>query len=126
MTEKEICENIVRRNGSCRYISCKECQFVYACVYSNCSREDILNLAKEWITKEIDETSNQNVTSPIHYTWIPGIECKDICQHFDYYTGSAIKYIWRAGKKSKGTEIQDLEKAIEMLKNKIVSIKNGQ
>jgi hypothetical protein len=57
------------------------------------------------------------VKNPSHYTWIKGIECKDVVSHFDFNKGCAIKYIWRSGKKD--NEIQDLKKAIECLNNEI-------
>jgi hypothetical protein len=57
------------------------------------------------------------IEHPSHYTWIPGHECKDVTQHFDFLRGSAIKYIWRSGKK--GKESQDLRKAIECLRARL-------
>lgn len=57
------------------------------------------------------------VTNPEHYNWIPGIECKEVAGHFPYFLGCAIKYIWRC--EHKGNKKQDIEKAIEYLKNEI-------
>lgn len=59
------------------------------------------------------------VKKPEHYRWIPGIECKEVASRFDYNRGSAIKYIWRSGRKPGISERQDLEKAIEALKNRL-------
>jgi len=70
---------------------------------------------------------NDPVRCPQHYTWLPGIECKEIVRHFSFNLGSAIKYIWRAGRKgdkegtkrTKENKIKDLEKAIESIHNEI-------
>jgi hypothetical protein len=60
------------------------------------------------------------VHHPNHYTnQVPGIECIDVTQHFNFNRGSAIKYIWRAGIKNPDTEIQDLKKAIQCLEFEI-------
>ena len=53
------------------------------------------------------------VNHPQHYTdRVPGIECIDVVEHFDFNRGNAIKYLWRAGLKGDtAQEIQDLRKA---------------
>lgn len=56
------------------------------------------------------------VNHPKHYTQLP-IECKDVIKHFDACRGQAIKYIWRC--EDKNNRIQDLEKAIFWIKEKI-------
>lgn len=58
------------------------------------------------------------VQSPSHYTWIKGIECKDVVKHFSCFAGQAIQYIWRAGHKGDNA-IEDLKKAQECLKIEI-------
>jgi hypothetical protein len=51
------------------------------------------------------------VNHPKHYTDHPsGVECITITEHMGFCVGNAIKYLWRAGLKSKDP-IQDLEKA---------------
>lgn len=58
------------------------------------------------------------VNSPPHYTGLPsGVECIDVTEHFNFNRGNAIKYIWRAGRKS--NEIEDLEKAIWYLRREV-------
>lgn len=53
---------------------------------------------------------NDPVNHPSHYTdTVPGIECIDVTEHFDFCTGNAIKYLWRAGHKN--DRLQDLRKA---------------
>lgn len=44
----------------------------------------------------------------------------------DFCLGNTVKYISRAGKKSKDTEIQDLEKALWYLQRKIETLKAKQ
>lgn len=55
--------------------------------------------------------SGDPVEHPDHYTWIPGHECIEIAEHFSYCLGAALKYIWRAGRKDRAKEIEDLRKA---------------
>ena len=52
----------------------------------------------------------ETVNHPPHYNAHPtGVEAIDICEHFNYNVGNAIKYLWRAG--LKGDVIEDLRKA---------------
>lgn len=61
---------------------------------------------------------HENVNHPRHYNSHPsGIECIDIAEHYNFNTGNAIKYIWRAGLKQ--DLINDLEKAIWYLQREI-------
>ena len=51
------------------------------------------------------------VNHPPHYTSHPsGVECIQITQHMNFCLGNALKYLWRAD--SKGSPIEDLEKAV--------------
>ena len=64
------------------------------------------------------------VNHPPHYNSHPvGIECIDVVEHLPFNVGNAIKYLWRAPHKSKGTststEIQDLNKAIWYIQREI-------
>lgn len=61
---------------------------------------------------------NDSVQSPDHYTWLPGIEMNDVACHFPFNRGSAIKYIWRAGRKTADAR-EDLRKAIRVLELEI-------
>ena len=68
-----------------------------------------------------------NVNHPSYYTdgkieVIEFIEDKN----FGYCLGNAIKYISRSGKKSKETEIQDLQKAIWYINRRIQELSNQQ
>ncbi|MGW1673270.1 DUF3310 domain-containing protein [Streptomyces sp. NPDC002324] len=53
-----------------------------------------------------------SVNHPAHYTWLPnGLEVIDLTEHMNFNRGNAVKYIARAGRKSKTTELEDLKKA---------------
>lgn len=59
-----------------------------------------------------------------HYNKHPsGVECIDIVKHENFNIGNALKYIWR--RKHKGSEIDDLHKAIYYLECEVdVLVKN--
>ena len=58
------------------------------------------------------------VNHPGHYAdTVPGIECIDVAQHFNFNRGNAIKYLWRAG--AKGDELEDLCKAAKYIEFEI-------
>lgn len=68
----------------------------------------------------------EKVNHPKHYNSHPsGIECIEIARHYCFSIGNAFKYLWRAGlKKDSGLkdidkEIEDLEKAIWYIKDRI-------
>ena len=94
---------------------------------------DIDKLAK--VSVFVNESANrkvEQVSHPSHYAWMKdlcGVEPIEICQHFDFSVGNALKYIMRKGKvernlTEKQQRIQDLEKAIYYLKNEIYLMKN--
>lgn len=85
--------------------------------------------------KRKKKDNNDRVNHPAHYTWIKdkcGIEVIDITRHLDFDLGNAIKYILRAGhKQDEGLsvvdkQVEDLEKAIFYLKDKIAWIQKEQ
>ena len=61
-----------------------------------------------------DDKSEGRVSHPGHYTWVPGIECNKLTQHFNFNLGNALKYIYRCGHKSEGG-LSDKEKKVEDL-----------
>ena len=66
------------------------------------------------------------VNQPSHYTSHPsGIECIEITRHHDFAIGNAIKYLWRAGLKNSDNEVQDLEKAVWYIQDKIKQLKGN-
>lgn len=69
---------------------------------------------------------NDPVNHPSHYTSHPSsVECITITEHFCFNIGNAIKYLWRAGLKTKDP-IQDLEKALFYVKREIERLKKKQ
>ncbi len=51
------------------------------------------------------------VNHPRHYNLHPsGVEAIDICEHYNFNVGNAIKYLWRAGLKT-DSPLEDLKKA---------------
>lgn len=70
------------------------------------------------------------VNHPPHYTSDPsGVECIQIAKHRDFCIGNAFKYLWRAGRKidpdksDREKEIEDLQKAIFYINQKIEMLK---
>lgn len=85
---------------------------------------------------ESDNVNNSdeqdNVNHPAHYTSHPsGIECIEITRHYCFSIGNAIKYLWRAGLKKdasledKQKEIEDLEKSIWYINDRIKQLKES-
>lgn len=75
--------------------------------------------------------AEDNVNHPKWYTQHPsGVECIEITRHHCFAIGNAIKYLWRAGLKvdacpsSNQKEIEDLEKAVWYIKDRINQLKN--
>lgn len=84
---------------------------------------------EDFFTQEYIE---DNVNHPKHYTSHPsGIECIDITRHYCFSVGNAIKYLWRAGLKKdasledKQKEIEDLEKSIWYINDRIKQLKES-
>ena len=132
MTQKKT--PVTGRYANCKYIcpvnslcdaTCSHAgnhnigQFGYEDVECQC-----MPCHNEYRPKEYDpiycvpvEVDSDPIKQPSHYKWIPGIECKDICEHFNFYMGNAIKYIYRADHKE--NPIQDLKKAMRNLEYEI-------
>lgn len=65
------------------------------------------------------------VSHPTHYrSKVPGIECIEVVQHFNFNQGNVIKYVWRAG--DKGNIVEDLKKARQYLDFEIERIERLQ
>lgn len=78
------------------------------------------------------EEENDMVNHPSHYTSHPsGIECIEITRYYCFAIGNAIKYLWRAGLKKdaslkdKQKEIEDLQKAVWYINDRIKQLKDG-
>lgn len=79
---------------------------------------------------EYDMESNNEVIVPSYYNKASMSVC-DIIDEYDlnFYKGNIIKYVLRSGKKSKDTEIQDLQKAIQYCNieiNRLKKLNNGR
>ncbi|MBD0689673.1 hypothetical protein BG452_06670 [Streptomyces sp. CBMA123] len=60
------------------------------------------------------------VNHPTHYTSHPsGVECIQVTEHMNFALGNATKYIWRAGLKGTGKDIEDLRKALYYINREI-------
>lgn len=73
------------------------------------------------LVKEVEEApeTENNQLSPNVYQFPNGVEVKDISAHLSSFGGQAVQYIARATRLDgvvKGLPIQDLYKAIELLK----------
>lgn len=78
------------------------------------------------------DEANPRINHPEYYNDHPsGVECIDIARHYCFSIGNAIKYLWRAGLKTeKGLtsvekELEDLEKAIWYINDRIKTLKKG-
>ena len=79
----------------------------------------------DYLLESIEQMKEDNVNHPSHYCSHPsGIECIEITRHHDFAIGNAIKYLWRAGLKDSDNEVQDLEKAIFYIKDKIKQLES--
>jgi len=77
---------------------------------------------------------SDRVNHPSHYGWLKelcGVEVIDITRHMDFDLGNAVKYILRQGHKTEegmtdtDKAIEDLEKAIWYLNDKIKTMKKN-
>lgn len=73
------------------------------------------------------------VNHPDYYNSHPsGIECIDIIRYYCFDIGNAMKYLWRAGLKKemgldeKQKEIEDLNKAIWYIKDRIKQLEDDK
>lgn len=71
-----------------------------------------------------DYPEGERVVHPKHYnSRVPGIECIEVVQHFNFNLGNVIKYVWRAG--DKGNFVEDLKKARQYLDFEIARIEGS-
>ena len=55
--------------------------------------------------------SKKNPISPDHYQFSNGVQVIDLTENMSFNRGNVVKYVARAGRKNKDTEIEDLLKA---------------
>lgn len=83
--------------------------------YEVCNQPEALDRVG-WIGADLKKPDSVN--SPEHYTSHPsGIECIQITEHMNFNIGNAVKYLWRADKKTNALE--DLKKASWYIKREI-------
>ncbi len=64
------------------------------------------------------------INHPPHYTQHPsGVECIQVTEHMNFNLGNAVKYIWRAGLKSKDA-LSDLAKAGWYIEREMARLKS--
>ena len=77
-------------------------------------QEKIYNMAGRMIENELQRNNTggefDDVQMPEHYNSHPsGVECIEICEHFNFNIGNAIKYLWRYA--FKPDKVKELNKA---------------
>lgn len=97
---------------------------------NDCTREERIAFQSKYGLNLSKPVEDDNVNHPKHYTSHPsGVECIEITRHYCFAIGNAIKYLWRAGLKSEqgmedtAKEIQDLEKAVWYINDRIKQLK---
>lgn len=96
---------------------------------------DVMKLNKETLHRyecEHSEMKVEQVEHPSHYAWLKdlcGVEPLDICRHFDFSIGNALKYLMRKGKvdgnkSEREKRIEDLRKAIFYIQDEIKLLQN--
>lgn len=73
-----------------------------------------------------DPKADHPVHHPNHYTAYKGLEIIDLTEQMNFCRGNAVKYIARAGLKSKEHEIQDLQKAAWYINREIERLENAE
>lgn len=106
----------------------KDCTHFTLCTVDHCkkSTRDALECLRtgKFYTTVPTAPAPDPVSHPSHYTSrVPGIECIQVTEWFNFARGNAIKYIWRAGEKNPEKEIEDLEKAAWYINREIQRMK---
>ena len=116
----------------CEYFNNKESQFPCEYIGMSISYNGSFIESEDTDPQPATATEHDAVNHPHHYTSHPsGVECIQITRHYCFAIGNAIKYLWRAGMKQdvgtppKEKEIQDLEKAIWYINDRIKQLKNS-
>ena len=100
-----------------------------SCPEENVSTDvDTDKLAKVSVfANEFANKKSEQVSHPSHYAWLNdlcGVEPIDICRHFDFAIGNALKYLMRKGKADgdkteKEKRVEDLRKAVFYIQDEI-------
>ena len=82
-----------------------------------------------WIKRQYENRGPSDVVKrPSHYQGAGGLQAIDVIEAFGLQGNKwqAAKYILRAGKKEKNSELQDLKKAAFYINREIENVENGQ
>lgn len=102
------------------------------CDYKGQSGECGNSVIKELYCVKKQEQNKERVNHPKHYQHPSGVECITVARHHDFNIGNALKYLWRAGRKSEEgmsdsqKQIEDLEKAVFYIQDEIEFLKSKQ
>ena len=73
-----------------------------------------------WQLAPDEQPTDEAINHPTHYNWLPSnVEAEDICEHFPWRIGAAIKYLYRHQHKHDDRGIQDLKKAVNQIQKHI-------
>lgn len=72
----------------------------------------------------LQEPPDDPVHHPKHYTRYKGLEVIQLTEQMNFNRGNAVKYVARAGLKSKDSEVEDLEKAKWYIQREIDRLKS--
>lgn len=86
------------------------------------------------VTEKKNNKNTEQVSHPSHYSWLKdlcGVEPIDVCRHFDFSIGNALKYLMRKGKvdgdkTEKEKRIEDLRKAVFYIEDEIKLLSDGK
>lgn len=74
-------------------------------------------------TRSSQDARPYTKVNPQHYRSHPsGVECIDVIEHLSFNTGTAIKYLWRAGLKPGEGALDDLKKALWYVNREILRV----
>lgn len=112
-----------RKDGKCPDAQ-MAIQFCRSCSDEDLQKADEFAKALPHALKQIAEPE-ERVNHPRHYQHPSGVECITVARHHDFNTGSALKYLWRAGLKQEqgltplDKQIEDLQKAVFCIQDEI-------
>lgn len=80
----------------------------------------------EKVRQAIKDITEENINHPLHYNMYKDVEVIQLAEQMSFCRGSAVKYIARAGLKSKETELEDLKKAKWCIEREIETLEKQQ
>ena len=115
---------MIRLCDSCVHCECSKSDNPISTVLYNGVTVSCLDYENEDLKEKKDLKEKEMVNHPSHYT--QGIEAIDYIEShkMNFNIGNVIKYVTRA--KHKGTELQDLKKALWYLNREIERLEKGE